>query len=260
MKRFRDTFGCAAALNLIVPGLGHLYWREYLFGAFIFLIGLIAAVIACVALLVPLNLFAKLVLFGLPTLFYVFTFVDLQRTIRGRNSSSGRSGRAAILYLAAGIAAQLALPVAPLNFALRNLPDVFVVSDHCLEPLFTKGDLAVAMPTDYRVNFFFLDRPLWHTAPQHGDLVRFVDSSSVVRTGVVLGMYGEEVQVLDGVPVIDGAAQPDLLPETLSLHGDMALTLVDGSSIMVATLNLGAVDAAYQIGAGGIIGRMHHLF
>jgi hypothetical protein len=260
MKRFQDSFGCASALNLIIPGLGHMYWREYLFGAFIFLIAAIAGVIAGVAFIVPLNLVARLILFGLPTVFYAFTFVDLKRTITRRNSSSGRNGRTVVLFLTAGVVLQLVLPIAPVNFIIRNAPQVFVVADHRLEPLYGKGDLAAAIPTDYRVNLFFLDRPLWHTTPEYGDLVRFVDSSSVVRNGVVLGMFGEAVQIIDGVLVIDGAAQPDLIPESLKLRGDMALTSVDGSSILVATLNLGAVDATYQIGARGILGRMHHLF
>jgi hypothetical protein len=192
--------------------------------------------------------------------FYVFTFVDLKKTITRKHSSTGRSGRTAMLFLTAGVMIQLLLPLAPVNFLMRNPPQVFVVDDHALEPLYAKGDLVVATPTDYRVDFFFLDRPLWHSTPQYGDLIRFVDSASVVRSGMVLGMFGEEVQIIDGVLVIDGTAQPDLLPESLSLHGDMALTSVDGSSILVATLNLGAVDATYQIGAGGIVGRMHHLF
>ena len=93
MKRFKDSISFAALLNLLLPGLGHSYWRDYTFGLFIFLILLVAATLFFVSFLVTLPVLVKIILFGLPTLFYIFSFLDLARTLRRHGGVSNRSTR-----------------------------------------------------------------------------------------------------------------------------------------------------------------------
>lgn len=66
--------------NAIIPGAGHIYWRETLFGMFVFLVMLIAAVLFFFSFLIDLSFMVRLVLFGLPAVFFLFSMVDLGRS------------------------------------------------------------------------------------------------------------------------------------------------------------------------------------
>ncbi|MBU0982583.1 MAG: hypothetical protein KKA42_01845 [candidate division Zixibacteria bacterium] len=260
MKRFKDTFGFAVILNLLLPGLGHVFWRDYLFGVFVFLILLIAVALMFVSFLVSLPLTAKLVLFGLPVLFFAFTFVDLSKTVNRRFHNSRRSRTAAFAFLGSVLAFQLLVPFTPGNFLLRNRPELFRQPDHHLSPLHSKGDLLVTNRMAYTVDLFFAERPLLHDLPRVGEIVRFDDRQSVRRTGLVLGPPGSDVQMIDGQLVIDGSTVSPAVLESLNLNGDMPLTLVEQASILVVTLTLGAVDGVYQVPVDHLVGRVDQLF
>ena len=74
----------AIVLNLLLPGLGHIYWGEFLFGVFVFLIMLISVILFFVSFFLSLSLVPKIILLATPLLFYLFTFVDLVKVVRRR--------------------------------------------------------------------------------------------------------------------------------------------------------------------------------
>jgi len=101
MKRWQDRYSFAALLNLLLPGLGHCFWREYLFGVFIFLIMLITVLLFYVSMIISLPYGFKLVLFILPAIFYLFTFFDLKNVVnkKRKKPSSNQKYGIAILFL-----------------------------------------------------------------------------------------------------------------------------------------------------------------
>jgi len=260
MKRFKDSLGFGLLLNLLLPGAGHIFWRDYVFGLFVFLILLMAAALFFVSYIVTLPTAAKVALFILPAVFYLFTFVDLARSIRKDRKRTGRTLPAAAAFLLTALLFQIAAPITPVNFTLRNQPEIYRAEDNSLAPILRSGDLAWTNPLAYQVNLFFIDMPLWHQLPERGELVRFVDGNSVERTGLVLGLSDEEVEIVDGRLTVSGYPRLLNAPGGLRLRGDMPLTLVDPASILVANLNLGAVDQTRQVPLDKLTGRVSPLF
>ena len=260
MKRIKDSYSFAFILNLLLPGAGHVFWREYTFGLFVFLIALLAMTLFIVSFIISTTGILIAILFGLPALFFLFTFVDLGKSITRRNRISQRSVQTMILYLVGIIVFQVFSPIAPVNFVLRNPPEVFSVDGNSLSPEFKDGDLVVANPLAWRADLIFVDGHYWFDTPRRGEIVRFNNGRPSPRTGVILGMFGEEVQLVDGVLLVDGVPQLADLPGKRLLHGDMALTLTHPTSILIATLNLGVVDRTYQVPADSLIGRVCKLF
>lgn len=259
MKRWKDSHGFALLLNLLLPGAGHFYWRDYVFGVFVFLILLMAAALFFVSFLVHIPTAGKAALFALPAIFYLFTFVDLARTVNKKKYQNRRTLTAAILFLIIAALFQVLAPITPLNFTLRNKPGVFRVGDNGLAPILRSGDFARSNPLAYRVNMFFLDQSIWIAVPDRGDIVRFLDRNQQERTGLVLGLSNEEVEIIDGQLRVRGFPQP-FSAAGLSLRGDMPLTLVDSGSILVANFNLGAVDRAIQVPLDQLTGKVSKLF
>jgi len=250
----------ALALNLGIPGMGHVYIREYLFGIFVFLVMLIGAILFFVSFFLSLSFWPKLVLLGLPVIFYLFTFVDLYRVSRAKTDPAGRSGRSTLIFLAVAFLYQTLTPFAPVNFGIRNSPEIFTVNDNSLSPVYSQGTILKASRLAYFVDIFFIKKAIVHTLPGRYELVRFVDNQGRTRDGIVLGLPGEEVQMVDGVLVINDFPDFNEPPGGLVLTGDCPLTYVEGYSILVATLHLGRVDTAYNVSLTNIVGRIGKLF
>jgi hypothetical protein len=260
MKQFKNHYGFAHLLNLLVPGLGHAFWGEYLFAAFVFLIILVAAVLFFFCFLVSLPFTFRAILFGLPAIFYLFTFVDLERAIEKRRGKVKRSTGTAWLLLAIGVAAQLMLPTAPVNFFVRNAPDLVRQDDNRLAPLVQAGDICYVNSVAYKANLFFLDAPLTHALPDRWDLVRYRDPELGETTGLVLGNSQEELAFVNDTLFVDGYPLDDP-DETIPIAGgEMSLTLVDPGSILVAKLENGRVRRVRQVPIGDVIGKVHCLF
>jgi hypothetical protein len=247
-------------LHLLLPGLGHLLWREYLFGIFIFLVTLLASVLFIVSLFVHVPPVAALVLYALPLLFYAFTFVDLTRTVRAKRKKTLPGRKAAIIFLLVGVVYQLLSPIAPVNFSLRNLPEIFIQEDNRLSPLYSEGDLLKASRLSYVVDVFVVNRPILHALPKRYDIVRFTDSSDRHINGIVVGLPGEEIEIADGVIVANGFPDIGDAPGGIILSGEWPLTSVGGYSILVATLNLGRIDKVYEVSLTELIGKVGRLF
>lgn len=247
-------------LNLGLPGLGHIFCREYLFGVFIFLIMLIAVVLFFVSFFLSLSFWPKAILLALPTVFYIFTFVDLFRVAKIKQGKIGRSSRALLIFIVIGLVYQILAPIAPGNFFIRNYPKPFVLEDNGLSPLYSQGDLLKASRLAYSVNLFFLEQPILHTLPARFEPVRFVDQGGHERNGIVIGLPREEIQMVGGVLVVDGLPILDDPPGGLVLLGDCELTYVGEYSILTATLNLGTLDMVYMVDLRNVVGKIEKVF
>lgn len=258
--QFNRSTWFAVALHLLVPGLGHIYWREYLFGAFTLLITLIGVMVVVVSLFVDIGSIARIVLLALPLLFYLFTFMDLVRTVRLRRIKTPILPSRAWIVLSIGVLYQLAAPTAVVNFGIVNHPEIFVMEDNSLNPLYSTGDLLKANRLAYTTRTYLLSKPIWHSIPERYDVVRFAIDSVRYRTGLVIGLPDEMVEIVDGVPVVNGYPELAEVPGGLYMSGDWPLTSADGYSILIATLNLGSIDKVHRVHLTAVMGKVSRLF
>lgn len=250
----RTSAVSAILVHLLFPGLGHLLWGELLFGLFVFMIVLIGLVLLVVSLLVPLAPLAQLLLLGLPALFYLVSFVDLVRTRNRKLGAYTISSRRFTVCLLAGLLFQLLAPIAPLNFAWHNRPELFRL-ESSLAPLHERGAWLRASRIAYFLNMTVLQKSILLHAPERGDLVRFSTRESRALVGLVVGMNGEVLEIVDGVVVADGVALPaeghlDLL------NGNYPPTEVPALAVGIVTLRLGTVDTLYTIPLDKVIGKV----
>lgn len=253
---FRRSKLFAIILNLLLPGLGHIYWREYLFGIFVFLIMLIASLLFFVSFFLSVSLWVWLAMMVLPVLFYLFTFVDLVRAVGVKGDKVKQGRRSAVIFLAVGIFYQVLSPSAPVNFGLQNFPDVFVLEDNSLSPIYSEGAMLKASRLAYSVDFVFLRKPVLYALPERYDVVRFRGSDGEKLNGIVLGLPAEEVEMVDGVLVVNGVPDFREPARGMVLQGDCQLTYVSSYSILVATLNLGRLDAVYMVSLTDVVGKV----
>ena len=258
--KFRDSRSNTILLHLLLPGLGHVYWKEYSFGLFIFLVMLIAEVLFVASLFVAIPTLAKVFMFGLPVVFYIFTFVDLNRTVMKKRDKAKHARKTAIIFLAVGLAIQILAPIAPVNFFIRNAPEIFVMEDNGLMPVHSKGDLLMASPMSYRYEFFFLNRPVLHALPTRYDAVRFQDEFGEGHTALVLGLPGEDIELVESVLMVNGLPCFDAAPSGFTSLGDWPLTSADNFSILVANLRMGEVDQVREVPLIDVRGKVGDLW
>jgi len=243
-----------------MPGLGHLLWHEYIFGIFTFLVMLLGSVLIVVSFFVHLPPVVALVLYGLPLMFYAFTFIDLARTVRSHRNTAAPGRRAAIIALVVAVAYQLLSPLAPGNFLLRNFPEVFTQENNRLSPLYSRGDILKASRLSYMVDLFIVSKPILHALPQRYDIVRFTDDTGRKMNGLVVGLPGERIQIADGLIVINGLPDVGEAPGGIILSGDCPLTPVGEYSILAARLNLGRIDEVHEVPLVDLVGKVGRLF
>ena len=260
MSEFRESIPFGTILHLLLPGLWYIYWKEYTFGLFVFLIMLIASALFFVSFLVNIPGAAIWLLLGLPTVFFLFSFFDLTRSIKGRQGKINHSRGRSALFLLLAIAFQLLAPNAPGNFMIRNVPEIFIIGHGRLEPTYRKGDVLITNSLAYAVDLFFFDRPVCHALPGYFDAVRFDNASGRRITGIVIGLAGERVEIKRGQLIVDGRPEYPLIPGRIAIDGDWPLTATPENSILVATMNLGRVDAVHQVSLVSLKGRVNRLF
>ncbi|HWR82480.1 MAG TPA: hypothetical protein VN285_04195 [Candidatus Deferrimicrobium sp.] len=259
IERFRQRAGFAILLQLLLPGLGHLYWREYLFGVFVFLVTLLASVLFVVSFLFPLSWIVKLIMYTLPLLFYAFTFYDLLRSVRRRRSTGHLPLRFPVILLLGSVVYQLLSPIAPVNFGWQNRPIAFEQKDGSLSPLYSRGELLLVNRLSYSINLSLLNRPLLHSLPERYEVVAYLDSAGRQDVGLIVGLPGESVQIVDGVVVVDDLPDFGDAPGGIVLAGDAPLTTVGGYSVLVAELNLGRVIEVHEVSLAALRGRVRVL-
>ncbi|MFQ6008370.1 MAG: S26 family signal peptidase [Candidatus Zixiibacteriota bacterium] len=247
-------------LHLLLPGLGHILWHEYLFGIFVFLATLLGMVLFVVSLLVDMPIGAKLVMCTLPVLFYAFTFVDLLRTVQIKRAKMSVRKSAATVFLLAGLGYQVLSPIAPLNFTIRNFPEFFILKNNSMSPLYLKGDVLKASRLSYMVDVFVVKKPILHSLPQRYEVVRFVTGSGQHNIGIVVGLPGEEIEIVEGVVIIDGIPDVGDAPGGIILTGDWPLTATDRFSVQIATINLGRIEEVHEVPLTSLIGKVSKLF
>ena len=254
------TFGCI--LHLLFPGLGYWFWRDYLFGIFVFLVTIITSGLILVSFIVPLSFIAKMFLFGLPLLFYVVSFIDLGRTIRGKRGNLPRTGSVVAIFLVLGLSFQLLVPLAPTNFLLRNRPELFRTSNNNYAPLVSRGDLVsasrLAYGADLGLGSLLPVGTILHTKPSRCDLVRYYAANGEKKVGVIIGLPAEEIALSGGKLMVNGL--PLASCGSIRMRGDWPLTEVADNSILVASLQLGLVKEVYSIELDMVIGKVERLF
>ncbi len=253
---YRTTLPFALLLNLLLPGAGHFLWREVLFGLFVFLIMLLAAAIGIVQFLIPLPKAALWLLLGLPFLFYLFTFIDLARTVQTKRAKVVPTVSVALIILAAGLVYQIVSPSALVNFGIRNFPEISKVTDSHLNPLYHQGDVVVANRLAYTARIPFLNRQVLHNLPERFDLVRFVSENGRYQSGFILGLANELIEVTDGALNADDTPIHITLPSGFQLSGHWPLTEVPDYSILVGTFNLGTLDDLHLVRLDSLVGRV----
>ncbi|MFZ5980842.1 MAG: hypothetical protein ACOYVF_09455 [Candidatus Zixiibacteriota bacterium] len=224
-----------------------------------FLIILISSVLFYVSFLVEFPLFVRVLLTGLPLVFYLFTFFDLFRSIRNRRRQTGKTFKTALIFVMLGLLYQVFAPNAAGNFIYKNFPDIFIMPDNSLSPLYVKGEYLKASRLTYSIDVIGLDERLVHSLPDRYDLVRFVESGKH-RTGLVVGLPGEEIQIEDGVVLAYDRAIFEKVPAGLNLTGDWPLTSADSYSILIATLQLGKVVQVDKVNLHQVVGKVERLF
>jgi len=256
IAKFRNSQLSAFLLHLLIPGLGHMFWREYIFGVFVFLVTLMAAALFILSLFIDIPLVAKIIVYGLPAVFYAFSFLDLGRTIAVRAPKMRQSNRKTAIFFAVGLLYEILSPLAPVNFAWQNAPEIFIMKNNDLSPLYRDGDLLKASRFAYMLRTILVDKPIFHSRPERFAVVRFVDDSGRKLCGLVIGLPGEEIAVIGGLVVAD--QQPQIQPQStpIPLTGDWPTTITGDYSLLIATIHLGAIDKVYDIPLSGLIGKV----
>jgi hypothetical protein len=252
----RSPLSIGWLLNLLVPGLGHIYVREYSFGLFIFLITLLGVVLFAASFFVDLSGGAILLLLGLPALFYLFTFFDLWRTVRARGAGARRASRAAIWFLLIGLIYQAFAPTAVGNLIWRNRPVWFAQQGSQLSPLYSTGEWLKASRMSYRLDVGVIRKPILHHLPDRYDLVLFATEDGLRAMGVVVGMPLEQVEIVSGAVVVNGMIDYDAMPLGVPLVGYCELTSAGDFSILVATFRLGLVENMVDVRLDRVIGKV----
>lgn len=245
-------------LHLFVPGLGHIYIKEYLFGIFIFLITLTASVLFTISLFISIPLFGRILMYGLPLLFYLFSFFDLHKTIESNSNNKLPSQKKLIIFFVIGFIFQISWPLAPINFGIKNCPDIFIQKDNSLEPFFRKDDLLKASQLEYFLDIWFLEQPVLHSLPDRFEIVKFKTEDQKEICGFVLGLPSENVEMVEGVLVVNNS--PVFIPNSLNLYGDNPLISIESYSILVVTVHLGYIDQTYDVPIMQLVGKVEKLF
>ena len=261
-RAFTSTIAFGFLLHLFFPGLGHVYWREYVFGLFVFLITLIGAGLFFFSFVISIPFWVKCVLLGLPILFCLFSFFDLARSIRARQAGAARSGTVAGVFAGVALLFQIFAPISPVNFFYRNPPEIYVASDNSLAPVFRKGDVLLANRLAYVVDIAllrsFAGGPMVHSLPDRCQIVRFQDSLGNHRSGLVIGLPGEMIEVRSGALLADGVPVGNCPP--LLKTGDLSLTVVSERHILLARCTWGSVEQVWKVSPFDITGKVSRLF
>jgi hypothetical protein len=254
-----EPFWKPALLQVLLPGLGHFYVKERLFGGFVFLVMLLAALLFAASFFLALPGIARLVMFGLPVFFYLFSFVDLYKIVNNAQNKKIAPIKGFRFFVIAGIVYQLLAPVAMGNFLIINRPEIYRLETTGFAPELSKGSFLIADNLSFQVRFLAFQKVILHAIPERFDIVRTEDANGIAYTGLVIGMPGEDIEVQSGVVVVNGT--PDFLSEKSGrlTAGDWPLTRVGNYSMLVAITQTGGIDTVLQVPLDAPIGKVRKL-
>jgi len=250
----------AYLLNLLLPGLGHLFWRELTFGLFVFIVTAIAYVLFFISFVVSLGFWIKIAMLSLPFIFYGFTFLDLSNTINKKRAGFQRSKNYWVYLVLIGIAYQLLSPIAPINFGIMNFPSISKLESNSMAPIFSADDIVKSNRLAYWVNIMIMDAPILHSFPERYDLISYKDENQGEKIGFIIGLPGEELIISEGVLVVDGGPELNPLPVKYNSNLENEYWLVGNSSLMIATLSFGQMSRFEEIEFENCIGKVSKLF
>lgn len=249
----------AVLLHLLTPGLGHILWREFSFGIFVFLIVLLGAILFVAALLVTLPPAVEIIMFSLVAVFYLFTFLDLIRTWKRVRATSVPSRTRLIVLGLVGLGFQAFFPLSPTNFAVLNAPQYDRMETNQYAPIVRKDDLIKTSRFAYWVSFFGVSGPILHNTPDRLDLVRYrTDQHGGI--GVVLSLPGESVEVVNGTVLINDMPLVSSRARSLVYSGEWPLTRTGDYSMLIAEVNLGRILRLHEVEILGIRGKVTTVF
>ena len=260
LRRFANSKFSGLILHLLLPGAGHVHFREYVFGIFVMLVWLIAAALFYLSFVIELNQWAKLILFGLPLVFYFFTFFDLLQSLKKKKDFKPRGPVFSAIIYAVAFVYQILAPAAPLNFLMANGPIAFVLNNHRLSPLHSDGTLMKVSRLAYQIDIVGFDKPIFHHVPERYDLVRYVSDNGLKDNAVVLGLPQEEIEIIEGTVIINGIPDFKGWIGGLTFNGNWPAEEAGSQELIVATLNLGAIDKIIQVPFTKLIGKVEPVF
>lgn len=260
IRRVFNSIPYAIFLGLVCPGLGHTMWGEWVFGLFVFLVILITSALVYLSFIVTIPNTVLIPLIVLPLLFYLFSLVDLARSIRSRAPKPHQSSVKGLVFLVLALAYQTAAPSAPGNFLIRNRPVLFRMQTTQFQPDFTRGELVKASSMTYYVNLFLIKAPVFHDLPDYFDVVRYHLPAGERAVGLVVGLPGDQVEMYDGLLYVNGDVVPPVSDLSKSLSGEMPLTRVAENSILVGDLSVGRIVQTHQVRLTALLGRVERIF
>lgn len=99
-----------------------------------------------------------------------------------------------------------------------------------------------------------------HTPPERYDIVRFRSLEVNPAMGIVIGLPGEQVALIDGRIVTGHISDATALPPSMPMSGDWPLTYAGSNSILVAKMNMGVVESIVEVSLADVSGKVAHLF
>jgi hypothetical protein len=260
ISNYANSKWFAFLLNLMLPGAGHFFYREYIFGVFIWLIWLIAAGLFYLSFLIELNFLAKVLLFSLPLVFYFFTFFDLASSIKRKKTHKLRNFSFSVSIFAVSFVYQVFAPTAPLNFMIANGPVPFVLNDNRLAPIHSKGTLMKASRLAYKADIIGFSKPIFHHFPERYDIVRYQSENGSLKNAVAIGLPQEVIEIVEGTVIINGLPDFEGWIGGVSFTGNYPPETVTENSLLVATLKLGSIDELFQIHLQNVVGKVEPVF
>ena len=136
--------------------------------------------------------------------------------------------------------------------------------DLFMEGMTTEADRAFG---EYVLGNYLLFKVNWalangflHALPERYDAVRFQDESGEGHTALVLGLPGEDIELVENVLIVNGFPCFDGAPSAFASMGDWPLTSADNFSILVANLRMGKVDQVREVPLMNVRGKVGDLW
>ncbi|MGV8121671.1 MAG: signal peptidase I [Candidatus Xenobiia bacterium LiM19] len=189
----RNRKWIAAAMALMMPGMGQMYNGELVKGLSVFVIFLVLWIIGMrlSAMLPDRLLIAGITMTVLVVLLtYIIAAIDaFRQASRGTGAGAGKSYAHWYFYVAVWLLCSILITGEILHYTCNNVISVYKIAGKSMEPQVLKGDRVIVDKTAYS-----------RISPQKGDIIVFVypDDRSRVYIKRVEALPGETITLDDG--------------------------------------------------------------